>query len=137
MAGDSHYKYYNYDPSLAAAVIYTILFAATTLLHIYQLIRSWTWYFTALVIGGIMESIGYVGRIVSSRQTPNWTLGPFLVQALLLLVAPSLVAASIYMVLGRIILLLDGEKHSMIKKKWLTKVFVLGDFLSFAVLSYG
>lgn len=84
-----------------------------------------------------MESIGYVGRIVSSKQTPNWTLGPFLVQALLLLVAPSFIAASIYMVLGRIILLLDGEKHSMIKKKWLTKVFVLGDFLSFAVLSYG
>ena len=35
------------------------------------------------------------------------------------------------MVLGRIILLTDGESHSVIKKKWLTKLFVTGDVVSF------
>ena len=58
-------------------------------------------------------------------------------QSLLLLVAPALFAASIYMVLGRIILLTDGEKNSLIRQKWLTKIFVAGDVLSFLVQSGG
>lgn len=58
-------------------------------------------------------------------------------QELLLLLAPALFAASIYMVLGRIILLVDGEKSSVIRSKWLTKLFVAGDVLSFLVQSAG
>ncbi|KAJ8097225.1 hypothetical protein POJ06DRAFT_41090 [Lipomyces tetrasporus] len=45
--------------------------------------------------------------------------------------APALFAASIYMELGRIILLVDGESRSLIKKKWQSKIFVAGDVLSF------
>jgi hypothetical protein len=54
-------------------------------------------------------------------------------QSLLLLLAPALFAASIYIVLGRIILLVDGERHSLIRQKWLTKIFVTGDVISFLV----
>jgi hypothetical protein len=128
---------YQYDPSLPAAAIFTMLFFMTSALHVYQLIRTRTWYFTALVLGGIMEAFGYIGRILSAQQTPDWTLGPFIMQAMLLLVAPALFAASIYMVLGRIVLTLNGEKHCLIKKKWLTKIFVGGDVLSFLVLCGG
>jgi hypothetical protein len=59
------------------------------------------------------------------------------VQSLLLLLAPALFAASIYMVLGRIILLTDGEAHSLIRARWLTKLFVMGDVLSFLGQSAG
>lgn len=52
-------------------------------------------------------------------------------QSLLLLLAPALFAASIYIILGRIILLVDGEKYSLIPQKWLTKIFVTGDVISF------
>lgn len=38
---------------------------------------------------------------------------------------------------GRIILLVDGEKHAIIKKKWLTKFFVAGDVLSFVAQCLG
>lgn len=58
-------------------------------------------------------------------------------QTLLILVAPALFAASIYMVLGRIILLVDGEELSLIRKKWLTKIFVTGDVLSFVMQGAG
>lgn len=58
-------------------------------------------------------------------------------QSLLLLVAPALFAASIYIILGRIILLTDGEAHSLIRQKWLTKIFVAGDVLSFLMQSGG
>lgn len=41
------------------------------------------------------------------------------------------------MTLGRIIRLVDGERHSIIRAKWLTKVFVLGDVLSFCTQGGG
>ena len=56
----------------------------------------------------VVEYVGYVGRAISSEQSPHWTLGPYVVQAVLLLVAPALFAATIYIELGRIILLVDG-----------------------------
>lgn len=58
-------------------------------------------------------------------------------QSLLLLIAPALFAASIYIVLGRIILLVNGEKYSLIRQKWLTKIFVTGDVISFLVQAGG
>ncbi|KAH8587910.1 putative RTA1 domain protein [Bisporella sp. PMI_857] len=131
------YKYYHYNPSKAAAVIFTVLFLLTSLFHLVQTIRQRTWYFLAIVVGGFMEAVGYAARIKSSLETPNWKLGPYIMQALLILVAPALVAATIYMILGRIILVSGGEQYSLIKKKWLTKIFVAGDVLSFLVLAGG
>lgn len=74
---------------------------------------------------------------MSSAESPNWTLTPYIIQTILPLIAPALYAASIYMILGRIILLTDGEKHSIIKKKILTKVFVAGDVVSFLLQGAG
>jgi hypothetical protein len=75
---------------------------------------------------------------MSSRQTLNeWTLPPYIMQSLLLLLGPTFFAASVYMILARIIRLVDGEKHSIIKIKWLTTIFVTGDVLSFFVQSGG
>ncbi|KAM0271414.1 hypothetical protein ACHAQH_009101 [Verticillium albo-atrum] len=46
-------------------------------------------------------------------------------------------AASIYMILGRIILLTDGELHSPIRRRWLTKFFVIGDVPALLAQSSG
>ncbi|KAF7172022.1 hypothetical protein CNMCM6106_006339 [Aspergillus hiratsukae] len=131
------FAFYRYDPSMAGAVIFVILFSITTLWHAFQLIRTRTWFFIPFLTGGIFESIGYAGRAMSSSQSPNWTLGPYLIQTMLLLLAPALLAASVYMLLGRIILVLRAESHAMLKKKWLTKVFVTGDVLSFLLQGTG
>ncbi|RDL40809.1 uncharacterized protein BP5553_00788 [Venustampulla echinocandica] len=58
-------------------------------------------------------------------------------QTLLLLLAPALFAASIYMVLGRLITYTRGESRAPIRQRWLTKIFVGGDVLSFLVQSGG
>ncbi|CAG8902465.1 unnamed protein product [Penicillium egyptiacum] len=131
------WAYYRYSPSLAAAIIFTVLFGLTTFAHLYQLARHRTWFFIPFVIGGFFEWVGYVGRILSSKESPNWTMGPYIQQSLLLLLAPALFAASIYMILGRMILRLDSEKLCIFKKKWLTKFFVAGDVLSFSVQAAG
>jgi hypothetical protein len=134
---DTAFKKYRYDPSIAAGIVFAVLFLLTSLFHLFQLVRAKTWYFIPLMLGGLVELIGYIGRILSARQSPNWTLGPFILQSVCLLVAPALFAASIYMVLGRIIVAVDGEKYSFIKKRWLTKIFVTFDVISFLVLAAG
>ncbi|CZR53789.1 related to protein RTA1 [Phialocephala subalpina] len=132
------YLLYHYNPNKVAAIIFIALFAITSLLHSFQLIRKRTWYFIPFLIGGFFETIGYVGRALNAGQSyGNWTTPPYIMQSLLLLLAPALFAASIYMVLGRIIRLTDGESHSPIRVNWLTKVFVAGDVISFLAQSAG
>lgn len=84
-----------------------------------------------------VETVGYAARYYSARQTPDWTTMPYVIQQLFLLLAPSFFAASIYMILGRIIRLLNGESNSLIRTSWLTKIFVTGDVLSFLMQGSG
>lgn len=51
-------------------------------------------------------------------------------QELLLLLAPSLFAASIYMVLSRIIRVSKGEERSPVPARWITRIFVVGDVVA-------
>jgi hypothetical protein len=59
------------------------------------------------------------------------------IQAILILVAPALYAASIYMILGRLIRVLHAEPLSLIPVRWMTKLFVIGDVLSFLLQAGG
>lgn len=152
---------YRYHPSLVAAILFIFLFAIATIIHIVQAVRSRARFLIPFIIGGIcklptspnnqpftfriqdadthlwfaVEIIGYAGRARSSQD--QWNLGAFIQQSILLLVAPALFAATIYMTLGRIILLVDGEKYSVVKKRYLTKIFVAGDVFSFLLQCAG
>ncbi|OQE23452.1 hypothetical protein PENFLA_c011G01606 [Penicillium flavigenum] len=131
------FAFYRYNPSMGGAVLFTLLYMGTTFYHIFQMFKTRTWFFISFVIGGLFEIVGYIGRAASSKQSPDWTLGPYIVQTLCLLLAPALLAASIYMLLGRIILVLQAESHAILKKKWLTKIFVTGDVMSFLLQGAG
>lgn len=85
----------------------------------------------------IVETVGYIGRLLSSIEAPDFTKGPYIMQSALILIAPAFLAASIYMTLGRIIQMLDAEQSSVIKLRWLTKIFVAGDVLSFLMQASG
>lgn len=84
-----------------------------------------------------VETIGYIGRLLASLEAPDFTQGPYIMQSALILIAPAFLAASIYMILGRIIYLLNAESLSVIRPKWLTKIFVCGDVLSFLMQASG
>jgi len=93
---------------------------------------------TKLTMVKPVETIGYIGRALSAHQNPGpYTLGPFIIQSVLLLVAPALFAASIYMELGRIVRMSDADKALFIRRTWLTKIFVCGDVFSFLMQSSG
>ncbi|KAK0448337.1 RTA1 like protein-domain-containing protein [Desarmillaria tabescens] len=129
------FKLYRYTPSAVAAAIFCVIFLASTVYMAWKNFRTRSWFFTAMVVGGLMEGIGYIGRILS-HSNPE-ALNPYIMQSILLLVAPALYAASIYVVLGRLMRKLHTERFSLIRINWLTKFFVTGDVLSFFVQSGG
>lgn len=51
----SNFFLYQYEPSVAAAALFIGLFAITTALHLYQMIRTRTWFFIPFVCGGICK----------------------------------------------------------------------------------
>lgn len=131
------YTLYSYTPSLAAAVVFVLLFVTFTFGHIILACKHKLKFLIAFIIGGFFEAIGYAARAVNAHQAPNYSTMPYALQSLFILLAPSLFAASIYMILGRIIRLTDGDSRSMVRGTRLTKIFVSGDVLSFFIQSGG
>ncbi|KAK6844018.1 Rtm1p [Apiospora arundinis] len=126
---DAMFALYRYTPSLEAAIFGIGVFALVTIFHMWRMIRGRVFYFTPFVIGGVFEVIGYSGRVWSHFEL-NSVMG-YTLQQLFILLAPALFAASIYMILGRLIRTLGAEEHSIIPLRFLTKIFVLGDVISF------
>ncbi|PMD62148.1 uncharacterized protein K444DRAFT_719015 [Hyaloscypha bicolor E] len=95
-----------------------------TYYHVFQAARK-----------GSMFLIPHIIRGFSIARSNETSISIYVVQVILLLVAPALSAANIYMSLGRLILLTQGESMAPIRAKWLTKIFMYGDVLSFLVQS--
>jgi hypothetical protein len=82
-----------------------------------------------------VEILGYMGRTLQHNHI--WARGPLVVQTLFILIAPAFFTASIYIVFGRIIQLIDGERYSVVQKKLLVKMFVSTDALGFVLQAIG
>lgn len=131
----ANFKLWHYTPSMAASVIFIILFTVLTAYHSYLLTRRRTWFCIPFVVGGIFEVIGYIARAAAHNATESVPI--YAMQNLGLLLAPILFAASVYMILGRIIRAVHGEEYSLIRVNWLTKVFVAGDIFCFMLQGTG
>ncbi|KAG7098299.1 hypothetical protein E1B28_000261 [Marasmius oreades] len=129
------FVFYHYQPSLAGSAFFASVFFLSTILHAWQIIRTKTWFFIPMFVGTLMEGIGYVGRCLSSSEPLE--LGPFILQSTLLLISPALFAASIYIILGRLIVHLGAQKHSLVRVDWLTRTFVTVDVFSFLMQGSG
>jgi uncharacterized membrane protein YjfL (UPF0719 family) len=79
-----------------------------------------------------VEVIGYCARAAAASRTDS--LMPYILQYNMILLPPALFAATIYMCLGRIILLTEATHLSIISPRWLTGIFVTGDIVSFIIL---
>jgi RTA1 like protein len=126
---------YRYIPSLPLAIISVVVFGLLTLAQTYRMFRTRSWFCVPFIIGGLFETIGYTGRAIS--HSDKEALPPFIIQSLLLLLAPALFAASIYMTLGRIIVAVQGAHLSVIPIRRQTLIFVCGDVLAFMTQSGG
>ncbi|KEF56257.1 uncharacterized protein A1O9_07838 [Exophiala aquamarina CBS 119918] len=126
---------YKYTPSLVAAILFTSIFVALTAAHLFRMIRSKQWFMTAFIVGGVFEIIGFIIRI-AGHNDPCLKI-VYILQYVLILLAPSIFSATIYMILGRTIRAVQGDGLSLICPARLTKIFVAGDVLCFSVQGAG
>uniref|UniRef100_A0A0B7JU48 RTA1 like protein n=1 Tax=Bionectria ochroleuca TaxID=29856 RepID=A0A0B7JU48_BIOOC len=129
------YYLWLYLPSTVAGGIFTALFVLSTAFVAWRMIKSRAWFCTVFIIGGLLQVVGYAARSVARDKTDQ--LIPYVIQSTFILVSPALFAASVYMVLARIIRSLNVESLSIIPIRWLTKIFVAGDVVSFVVQASG
>ncbi|KAH8807874.1 putative RTA1 domain protein [Xylogone sp. PMI_703] len=128
---------YPYKPNKIAIIAAAILFGIGAVVHVYQMIRFRAWYYLALVTGAIMMTAGYAFRYLSALHPAALT--PYILQTLGILLPPSLYAATIYMIYGRIVVALfpsDANsplrtRASLVPARRVTTIFVVGDVVSF------
>lgn len=91
--------------------------------------------FIPLLCGIAVECGGYVARLISRNNTTD--TAPYIAQTVMLLVAPALMAASIYMNFGRLLVLLRATSISYVPARFSTAIFVAGDVFSFFLQAAG
>ncbi|CAI6340988.1 unnamed protein product [Periconia digitata] len=129
------WEMFRYVPSLAGAIIAIIVFVIMTCLQVWQWTRTRNHLVIYVIIGTLSEIGGYGARIGSHFDNASWA--PFIIQGTMLLVGPLFYAATIYMMLGRTIILAQGEDVSLIKPKWYTRVFVGADISTLVIQGLG
>ncbi|KAF1835833.1 RTA1 like protein [Decorospora gaudefroyi] len=129
------YVLWSYTPSLAGGVVAAGVMFILFLAHTFRLVKNRTWFCIPFVIGALFEGIGYSGRAAAHSDTTSKT--PYIIQSTLILLAPILFAASIYMILGRLMQRTDSAEYSLIRATWVTKIFVSGDILCFLIQGGG
>jgi hypothetical protein len=80
-------------------------------------------------------TVGYIFRFLSTKSPAE--LGPYIGQSLCIILPPSLYAATIYMIYGRLVLFVNAAEASIIRPTRVTKIFVCGDVLSFFMQAGG
>ncbi|KAE9374163.1 RTA1-domain-containing protein [Stipitochalara longipes BDJ] len=123
--GEADHNLYGYEPSRTTAYAYMALFALSAFVHFIMMFPLRAAFFIPLILGCAMEAGGYYCRAWSAANTHK--ILPFVISGLLILAAPPMLAATVYMTFGRIIRNLKAASFSIISPRWLTSLFVLGD----------
>jgi hypothetical protein len=126
---------YGYYPNLGANAFLAAVFA---LLLIAQLVigtwkRTWT-FMLAVSIGVFGELAGYIGRLIMHKNP--WSKAGFETQICCLVLAPSFLAAGIYLMLKHMVLYC-GPEYSRLKAKWYPWIFIGSDLGSIIVQAIG
>ncbi|KAI8932678.1 hypothetical protein NX059_010172 [Plenodomus lindquistii] len=129
------YVLWPYTPTVAAGAVAAVVMGILVCIHTLRLATKRTWYCIPLVIGAVCETVGYAARAAAHSDTLAKT--PYIIQSTLLLLAPILFAASVYMILGRLMMRTESTDLAIVRAKWVTKIFVGGDILCFFVQAGG
>jgi hypothetical protein len=150
------YYLWHYLPSIPAAVIFTLIFLGCTFGLSWRSWKARAKFCIPFIIGTLckttsipntlkcvllrssdanktrtVEVIGYAARAASHNNTAS--LMHFSMQNSFTLLGPTLMAATVYMIFGRLARTMHAENHSIVRVSLLTKLFVGGDVLAFVV----
>ena len=127
---------WRYNPSIPAAIAFSFLFGITTLVHIVQATRYRMKFCWVIIMAGIWETTAFVLRIVSAHHQQS--IGIFLPEELLILLAPIWVNAFDFMLLGRMIYYFLPEKKVLgVRAIRFALYFVTMDVSTFVIQAIG
>lgn len=125
-----------YYPSFGAAVLFSVLFGISTVLHVFQASiyrKKFCW---VIIVAGCWETAGFILRTIATRN--QLSLGVYMPEELLILLAPLWINAFDYMILGRMIYYFLPEQTLFgIKANRLAKYFVCFDIVAFIIQGIG
>lgn len=126
---------YRADLNLGANVFFCVIFGVVMLWHfiVGGLFKYW-YFFFMFGIGSGLDFGGYLARAVSA--TDETAINPFLVQIIVLTIAPAFIMAGIYYLLGRQIVYL-GDRYSWLKPRWFSYIYVTCDVISLVIQAIG
>ncbi|CAD0092219.1 unnamed protein product [Aureobasidium vineae] len=125
---------YGYVPSLAAGIVYCVLFGLSMVAHTFQAIKTRALWNLVFAVGCLTEVLGWAARTWSNECPYN--ANAFLMQICTLIIAPTFFTAGIYVILGRMIAI-AGPGVSPIGPKWYLWIFCTVDVISLVVQAIG
>lgn len=126
---------YNYIPTTSIAIIFVVLYSVSTILHVGQGIyyRMW-WVFPTICLAGIMEVLGWSGRLWSS-YSPSLN-NPFQIQIVTTILAPTPLVAANFVILGVLIKRL-GSVYSRLTPRMYSIIFCTCDVVALIIQGVG
>ncbi|KAL3459286.1 RTA1 like protein-domain-containing protein [Aspergillus heterothallicus] len=125
-----------YEASFAAAILFSVLFGFTTLVHIVQAFVYKKRYAWVVIMGSLWELGAFITRTLFSKHQTNETYNT--VFTILFLLAPIWVNAFLYMTLGRLIhFFLPSGRLCGLSAKRFGHIFVWLEILAFLVQLVG
>lgn len=123
-------------PSLVGTVVLLVLFAALVPVNLWIGARCrTTTYSVTLVIGLVLEVMGYTGRLLLRFDLASKTY--FLLFVLGTIMGPTFITAAIYTTLPHILTLYGSDVSSLQKPVWLSYFFLLFDLFALAFSALG
>ncbi|KAJ5231832.1 uncharacterized protein N7469_006420 [Penicillium citrinum] len=123
---------WDFCPSVAASYLFAVLFGLTTLAHITQAIVHRKFYCWVIVVSGVMQTVTYVFRALSILHVTSYSY--YAIWFILILVAPLLTNAFVYMVMGRMVWNFSDDARVLHVRPWRFGLFfVLLDIIAFIV----
>jgi len=126
---------YGYIPNLPSNLILVIIFAICTLAQAGLAVRYRTWAFgIAATTGCFLECLGYIGRVMLHDKV--WNHSALALQLVTLIVAPSFLAAAIYVTLKHLVRHF-GAQYSRLRPVLYVWIFVCSDVACIALQAVG
>ena len=129
--GDDPRNPFHYMPSMSATVTAMILFLLTFVALFVWIILKRAWYTIPLLVGCLLEGIGYGTRIPLVTK-PVGQIPLYAAMHASIIIAPVFNAAIAYVLLGRLMHAV-GDQHSLIRPKLVARIFIICDIFSFII----
>ncbi|KAF9049274.1 RTA1-domain-containing protein, partial [Hymenopellis radicata] len=125
----------DYVPSRQVSAVFVLIFAISTLLHLWQCLhyRMW-WTIPTILLSGCLEVLGWSGRLWSSFS-PSLQ-DPYMIQIICTIIGPTPLVAANFIIMGAIIRIL-GPMYSRLGPRNYSRVFLGCDIISLVIQGTG